>query len=113
MSALGYDPLVVWGIVLAILVGTLAARVSFIVLFGRLDAVPPRLERLLQFVAPAALAALAVPSLVAPDGAIALAPGNERLIAGALAAAVAWYTEDILATVVAGMAAYWALLVFV
>ena len=113
MSVFGYDPLVVWGIVLAILAGTFAARVSFIVLFGRLDSVPPRLERLLQYVPPAALAALAVPSLLAPDGAIALAPGNERLIAGGLAAVVAWYTEDILATVVAGMAAYWTLLVLV
>lgn len=113
MSVLGFDPVVVWGIILAILIGTFAFRVSFIVLFGHLESVPERLERLLQFVAPAALAALAFPALVYVDGTFAITLGNERLVAGGLAAIVAWYTESLLATVVVGMAVYWVLLAVV
>lgn len=98
----------VWGVILAIFLGTLAARLSFVVAFGRLERIPPRLERLLEFVPPAALAALVVPSLLVLDGSLALSPGNERLVAGAVAAGVAWRTNNLLATVVAGMAVLWA-----
>lgn len=99
----------VWAIILIIAAGTLAARVSFIVLLGRVEEVPDWLERLLELVPAAAIAALVFPSLVYLDGSIALSPGNDRLVAGALATAVAWRTESLLATVVAGMAVFWGL----
>lgn len=97
----------VWGIILAIAVGTTLARVSFIVLLGRLGGVPPRIKRLLALVPPAALAALVVPSLLVVDGSLAVAPDNTRLIAGTVAAAVAWRTGNLLATVAVGMAVFW------
>lgn len=109
MTTVGLGTWVLWGVILAIAVGTFAARVSFIVLFGRLQRVPPSVERLLSFVAPAALAALVLPSLLLVDGTLVLATGNARLVAGAAAALVAWRTENLLATVVVGMAAFWAL----
>lgn len=108
MTEIAMSRSVVWGIIAAILVGTLAARLSFVVVFGRLERIPPRVERFLEFVPPAALAALVVPSLAVLDGSLALSPGNERLFAGAVAAAVAWRTDNLLATVVAGMAVLWA-----
>jgi len=43
------------------------------------------------------------PAVLAPDGAVAVA-GNGRLLAGTAAALVAWYTENILATIVVGLA---------
>lgn len=109
MTAIGLPAGVLWGVILAIAVGTFASRLSFIVLFGRLQEVPARVERLLSFVAPAALAALVLPALLLVDGTPALSPGNERLVAGAAAALVAWRTESLLATVAVGMAAFWAL----
>jgi branched-subunit amino acid transport protein len=50
-----------------------------------------------------------VPQFVLADGQLALSPANPELVAGALAALVAWRTEDILATLVAGMGALWLL----
>lgn len=98
-----------WLVLAGLAVGTYLLRLSFLALFGRLDGVPPRVEALLRFVPPAALAALAAPGFLAPEGALALAPGNERLLAGLVAGAVAWRTESVFATIAVGMAAVWAL----
>lgn len=98
-----------WLVVLAAAAGTYALRVSFIALFGRLDDVPPRVERVLSYVPPAVLAALVLPELVLSDGALAVSLGNDRLLAGAIAAGVAWRTEDMLATVAVGMGVLYAL----
>lgn len=98
----------IWLVLVAVGVGTFAIRLSFIELFGRLDDVPPAAERALRYVPPAVLAALVVPELVLVDGALALHPGNGRLVAGGLAAVVAWRTGDLALTLVAGMAVIWA-----
>ena len=98
-----------WLVVLGAAVGSYALRVSFVTLFGRMDEVPPRVKRTLAFVPPAVLAALVAPELLLRDGSFAVSLGNDRLLAGLLAAAVAWRTEDMLATVAAGMAALYAL----
>jgi branched-subunit amino acid transport protein len=102
-------PAVLWLVVLGAAVGTYVLRVSFVTLFGRLDEVPPRVKRVLAFVPPAVLAALVLPELVLRGDALAVSLGNRRLLAGVFAAAVAWKTEDMLATLVAGMAALYAL----
>ncbi|NHN57591.1 MULTISPECIES: AzlD domain-containing protein [Halorussus] len=107
MAASDFDTIVLWLVILAGGVGTFALRASFVALFGRLDDVPPRVERALRFVPAAVLSALLVPELVFADGGLALSPANPKLLAGAVAAAVAWRTEDILATLVAGMGALW------
>ena len=98
----------IWVVILAASVGTFAIRLSFIALFGRFD-IPPRLEQALGFVPAAVLTALIAPRLVYLNGALALGPGNERLLAGVIAAAVAWRTESMLWTIVVGMVALWTL----
>ena len=98
-----------WLIILVAGLGTYLIRVSFIALFGRLDDVPDGVERALRLIPAAVLSALVLPKFVYMDGSLALSPDNLRLFAGALAVAVAWYTEDILATIVAGMGALWLL----
>ncbi len=98
-----------WLIILVAGLGTYLIRVSFIALFGRLDNVPDGVERALRFVPAAVLSALVLPKFVYSGGSLALSPDNLRLFAGALAVAVAWYSENILATIVAGMAALWLL----
>ena len=97
-------PTAIWAVVLAIAIGTFALRFSFFFLFERVGDLPTGLERALRFVAPAVLAALVAPSLLLVDGSIAVV-GNERLFAGLVGAAVAWRTESIIWTMVAGVGA--------
>lgn len=94
----------VWTAIAAIAVGTYALRVSILYLVEHVDGLPPRLELALGFVPAAVLAALVAPTLLVVDGAPAVL-GNERLLAGAVAAVVAWRTEDILATATVGVVA--------
>jgi branched-subunit amino acid transport protein len=89
-----------WIVVVLAGVGTWALRASLIVAFGRFD-VPPRLERLFRYVGPSVMAALAIPGLLAPDGAIE--PFAPRVVGGLVAAAVAWRTKSLLLTLVAGL----------
>jgi branched-subunit amino acid transport protein len=99
-----------WLVVFAAAFGTYLLRVSFVTLLGRADEVPARVKRVLAFVPPAVLAALVLPELALyGDGGLAVSLGNDRLLAGLVAAAVAWKTEDMLATVVVGMLALYAL----
>lgn len=104
-----FDSAALWLVIVTAGVGTYAIRLSFIALFGRLDDVPEGVERALRFVPAAVLSALVVPQFVLADGSVALSAANARLFAGAFAALVAWRTEDILATIVAGMGALWVL----
>jgi len=98
-----------WLVVLAAALGTYALRVSFVTLFGRVDEVPARVKRVLAFVPPAVLAALVLPELVLYGDGLSVSLSNDRLVAGLVATGVAWKTEDMLATVVAGMLALYAL----
>ena len=93
--------LVVAGIV------TFGIRLSFIALLGRVEQ-PTALTRALRFVPPAVLSAIILPELLVRNGVPDLHPGNARLIAGIVAAAVAWRTRNVLLTIAVGMAALWA-----
>lgn len=93
-----------WAVILAMGIGTFALRFSLLGLSGYVQGLPPRAERALQFVPAAVIAALVFPSLFVVDGTLSIA-GNDRLLAGAIAAPVAWRTEDILTTIVVGIGA--------
>lgn len=107
---------VVWLAVVLGGIGTFCIRASFIFLYERL-AVPPLAERALAYVPAAVLAALVVPALLQLDGvpvaetgldpvaALRALVASDRVLAGAIAALVAYYTEDVLATIVVGMGA--------
>lgn len=97
------DP-VLWAVILAMGLGTFALRFSLLGLSGHVEGVPPRAERALQFVPAAVIAALVFPALFVVDGAFTVV-GNDRLLAGLIAAPVAWRTEDILTTIVVGVGA--------
>jgi branched-subunit amino acid transport protein len=86
----------------------LALRLSFIALLGRIE-MPGLLERALRFVPAAALTALVIPFLFYKNGALQVSLGNERLLAGLVAALIAWRTRNVLFTLGAGMAALWTL----
>ncbi|QLG27744.1 AzlD domain-containing protein [Halorarum halophilum] len=98
-----YGPAAVWTVILLAGIATYAIRLSFIHLFGRIEGVPPALERALTFVPPAVLAALVAPDFV-PASATLGALADPTIGGGATAVVAAWYTEDVLWTVAAGMA---------
>jgi len=97
----------VWLAILVIGAATYGFRLSFIHLFGRIDDVPPRIERPLRYVPPAVLAALVLPDLVTLGPSVGATLLDERLIAGVVAGAVAWRTENVFATIAVGMATLW------
>lgn len=105
-------PSTVWTAIAVIGVGTYLIRLSFLYLFEYLETVPDGLERALRFVPAAVLAALVLPAVVLVDGTPTVSLDNHRLIAAGLAAAVAWRTENILATIAVGLAALVALQAF-
>lgn len=92
----------VWLTIVASGAGTYAMRASFLVVAHRLAAVPPAAARILRQIPPAALAAIVVPALLRPEGELNLL--QPRLLAGVLAAMVAWRTRNVGLTLVAGMA---------
>ena len=94
----------VWAVIALVGVGTFLIRFSFFVLFEYLETVPAGVERALRFVPAAVLAALVAPAVIVVDGSPAVSLANGRLLAAGLAVVVAWRTESVLATIVAGMA---------
>jgi branched-subunit amino acid transport protein len=83
-------------------VGTYAIRVSFLSVAHRFTGLSPRVRLALGLIPSAALAALAAPGLLQPEGSIDL--WSERLLAGVIAGLVGWWTKNVLATLVAGFA---------
>ena len=100
----------VWLLVAGVSLITFGLRASFLLGIDSIGGLPPWLERITPFVPPVVLAALVAPNLFLSQGAVALGPGNERLVAGLVAFGVAWYTEDMLVTVGVGLAVLWLLL---
>ena len=90
-----------WVAVVLAGIGTFAMRASFLVFAHRLADVPPGVQRLLRQIPPAALAAIVVPALVRPEGAIDLL--QPRLLAGVVAGLVAWRTRNIALTLAVGI----------
>ena len=97
-----------WLTIIAMGVITYALRLSLIGALGQIT-LPPLLVRGLRFVPPAVLTAIIVPELVLPSGQLDLSLGNVRLMAGALAAVVAWLSQTVWLTVVVGMVTLWVL----
>jgi len=99
-----------WLIVLAMGAATYAIRLSVFV-FVHHSALPRTARDALRFVTPAVLAAIVAPAVLYAGSARALdaGPGNERLVAGLLAAAVAWFAKNVWLTITTGMAALWLL----
>ncbi len=87
---------------------TFALRLSFIALVGRIET-PPFLGRALRYVPAAVLTAVVIPLLFYENGALEVSLGNERLVAGVVAALIAWRTRSVLFTLGGGMAVLWTL----
>ena len=97
-----------WLIILGMGLITYAIRLSFIVL-GERGQVSPVFQRGLKYVPTAVLSAIILPELLQPGGTLDISLGNARLLAGLIAALVAWRTKNVLATIGAGMGTLWIL----
>ena len=95
-----------WIVVIVAGIATFAMRFVFIGLFGRIE-VPPTLERGLRYIAPAVLAALTLPAVLAPGG--TFDPWNPFVPAAIIGGIAAWATKSIGAAIVVGLPALWLL----
>lgn len=103
------DSGLVWLVVVILAVGTFLIRVSFIELFEFLDDLPEWVEDALRFIPVAVLTAIVLPHIVTLDASLAVSISERKLFAGAVAAVVAWRTENMLATIAVGMGLLWGL----
>ena len=91
----------IWPVILVAGAGTYAMRASFLAFAHRMATVPPGVARILRQIPPAALAAIVLPALVRPEGSFDLL--QPRVLAGAVAALVAWKTRNVGVTLLVGM----------
>ncbi len=90
-----------WPAIIGMAVVTYALRA--VPLLAPARPIDARVEQRLRYLPPALFAALIVPSLLAPAGAL---QGGIRLWAGLFGLAVGWRTRNIPVTIVAGLGAY-------
>lgn len=91
----------VWATIAGMALATFAIRALPL---ATLQGAPPAwLERALRYVPPAIFSALVLPALLAPEGRLAAGP---HVWAGLVGAAVAFRTRNMALTIVAGLAAY-------
>lgn len=100
----------IWALIAVVSVVTYLLRGAFLLAIDHIETVPSTVEGLLEFFPVAVLSALIAPSLLVIDGSLSIGVHNPRLAAGLVAFGVAWYTDNLLATVAVGMAVFWALL---
>jgi branched-subunit amino acid transport protein len=99
---------VLWGIIVGGMLVTYATRLSFIALVPY-ERMPEFFRSCLRYVPPSILAAFILPELLCTTGQLDLSLGNHRLLAGALAALIAWRTGNSWLTIAIGMITLWLL----
>lgn len=85
---------------------TFLIRLSFIALSDRLT-LPPIMYRALSFVPPAVLSAIILPDMVQPGGTLDISWQNPFLLAGIAGIVTAWWSKNVVATMVVGMGVVW------
>ena len=98
----------IWIVMVVLGLLTFATRLSFIALLERVK-FPSTFQRALRFVPIAVLSAITAPELGYSNNALAISPTNPRLLAGIVAALVAYWTKSVIWTILAGMAVFWIL----
>ncbi|MFZ5946268.1 MAG: AzlD domain-containing protein [Bacillota bacterium] len=99
-------PITIWLIIFLSGVGTYFLRISLIYLYGKIN-LPSLLEKSLRFIPPAVFSALMVPQLFYIDNTLNISLNNYRLMAGIIAAFVAWKVKNVLLTTFVGLGALW------
>lgn len=97
-----------WVIIIGGMIVTYLTRLSFTVILPP-ERLPVIMQRGLRFVPSAILAAIVLPEFVRPDGVVDISLSNPYLLAGTIAALVAWRTRNTWLTILVGMLALWIL----
>lgn len=99
-------------LILGMMAVTVVVRYPVLALVGRFN-MPASIYRTLRYVPVAVLTAISVPEMLAPGGQVILGINNAHLLSGIAAIVVAWWTRNLLLTIVLGMAIFfaWRLLV--
>lgn len=92
----------IWIIILITGVLTYAMRFSGISLLQK-HSLPPLLEQGLRFVPVTVLPAIIAQEIILTNGTPDISLANIRLVAGIVAALVAWFTKNIILTIIVGM----------
>lgn len=98
----------IWLIIILGGLATYLTRLSFILLIPP-ERLPEAFRRGLRLVPPAILSALILPDLLFRNEVLNIALQNDRLVAGVIAAVVAWRTRNTWLTIGAGMLVLWGL----
>jgi branched-subunit amino acid transport protein len=86
---------------------TVLVRYPLLALSGRMQ-LPPALVRALGFVPPVVLTAIVVPAVLIPDGQeLWLRVDNPRLMAALACMVIGLWRQNLLLTIVSGMAVFW------
>ncbi len=94
-------------LILGMALVTFIVRYPVLALVSRIP-LPEPVVNAMRFIPPAVLTAIIIPSILIPDGkTIDLHYYNSYLIAGIVAALVAWRSKNLLLTIVLGMATLW------
>ena len=99
---------VLWTAIVVIGIGTFLFRFAGLQLLGG-RSLPDGVMRVLRYVPAAVIAAIVVPAIVQGGPTPGFTLENTRLLAGLVAAAVAWGTRSVLGTLAAGMGTLWLL----
>ena len=89
-------------LVLGMAAVTFGVRYPVLVLVGKIP-LPDSSIRALRYVPPAVLTAIIVPAVLMPAGTVDFSLTNAYLVAGIVAAVVAWRTKSLLLTIVISM----------
>lgn len=97
-----------WLLLVGLGVATYVLRASFVLFVERVDELPAAADDVLTYVPLAVLAALIAPDVLVPGGTLSIAADLPKLTGGFAGVVVAWWRENMLATVAVGMAVFWA-----
>ncbi|MCA9974915.1 MAG: AzlD domain-containing protein [Anaerolineales bacterium] len=97
-----------WIAIIGMGIITYAIRLVLLLLLERVQ-LPAVVQRSLAYVPTAVLSAIVFPILLQPNGTFDLSLSNARLLAGLVAAVVAWRSKNVLWTIGIGMIVLWLL----
>jgi branched-subunit amino acid transport protein len=92
-------------LVAGMMIVTFGVRYPVLALVSRIT-LPPAVLAALKFIPPAVLTAIIVPAVLMPQGVLDLGIDNAYLVAAVVAGLVAWRSNNLLLTIVLGMAVF-------
>ena len=95
-----------WLLIFGMFLATFSVRYPVLAFVSRME-LPEVIKRALKYIPAAVLSAIIFPAVVFPEGAeTGLRLSNDYLVAGVLAALIAWRTKNLLVTIVVGMGVF-------